>query len=94
MTGYPIPVKDRIAMVEIEQERTTAAGIVLPGAPSDNDVLRWKVVSHATGATQVKTGDIVLWCRPPAFRCYSWAGEKVWVVSEEDVLGVEPSSHA
>ncbi len=89
------PLHDRVVVRRMEEERTSAGGIVLPGSatekPSQGEVIAVgngkKLDSGETVALDVKVGDKVL------FGKYSGTevkidGEEVLVMREEDIMGV------
>ena len=89
------PLHDRVVIKRLEDERTSAGGIVIPDTASEKPV-RGKVLAIGTGKVTadgkvlpltVKVGDIVV------FGKYSGTeiklnGEEVVVMREEDILGV------
>jgi len=89
------PVGDRIWVEPIEQEETTASGIILPETAKEKP-MEGKVLAVGPGARNdkgerqaldVKVGDQVL------FGKYSGTeikldGEDVLIMKEEDILGV------
>lgn len=89
------PLHDRVIVKRVEEETTTAGGIVLPGSaaekPSQGIVLAvgtGKVLDNGdVRALEVKVGDKVL------FGKYSGNevkvdGEELIVMREEDIMGV------
>ncbi|MGZ8163110.1 MAG: co-chaperone GroES [Methylobacter sp.] len=89
------PLHDRVIVKRVEEETTTAGGIVLPGSaaekPSQGMVLAvgtGKVLDNGdVRALEVKVGDKVL------FGKYSGNevkvdGEELIVMREEDIMGV------
>lgn len=89
------PLHDRIIVKRVEEETTSAGGIVLPGSatekPSEGEVLAvgsGKVLdSGEVRALEVKVGDKVL------FGKYSGNevkvdGEELIVMREEDIMGI------
>lgn len=89
------PLHDRVVIKRLEDERTSAGGIVIPDTVSEKPV-RGKVLAIGTGKVltdgkvlplTVKVGDIVV------FGKYSGTeiklnGEDVVVMREEDILGI------
>jgi len=89
------PLHDRIIVKRVEEETTSAGGIVLPGSatekPSEGEVLavgKGKQLDNGdVRALEVKVGDKVL------FGKYSGNevkidGEELIVMREEDVMGI------
>lgn len=89
------PLHDRVVVRRLEEERTTAGGIVIPDSAAEKP-MRGEVVAIGTGkvldngdlrALAVKMGDIVL------FGKYSGtevkiAGQEMVVMREDDIMGV------
>lgn len=89
------PLHDRVVVRRVEEERTTAGGIVIPDSATEKPV-RGVVVAIGAGkrldngdvcALAVKVGDEVL------FGKYSGtevkiAGEELVVMREDDIMGV------
>ncbi|NOQ15352.1 MAG: co-chaperone GroES, partial [Methyloprofundus sp.] len=89
------PLHDRVIVKRVEEETTTASGIVLPGSatekPSEGEVLAVgngkQLDNGEVRALEVKVGDKVL------FGKYSGSevkvdGEEVIVMREEDIMGI------
>ena len=89
------PLHDRVIVKRLEEETTTAGGIVLPGSaaekPSQGIVLAVGAGKHLDNGTvralEVKVGDKVL------FGKYSGNevkvdGEDLIVMREEDIMGI------
>ena len=89
------PLHDRVVVKRMEEERTSAGGIVIPDSaaekPSEGEVLavgNGKVTEAGdVRALEVKVGDKVL------FGKYSGTeikidGQEVLIMREEDILGV------
>jgi len=89
------PLHDRVIVKRVEEETTSAGGIVLPGSatekPSEGVVLavgNGKQLDNGTvRALEVKAGDKVL------FGKYSGSevkvdGDEVIVMREEDIMGI------
>ncbi|MDD5578475.1 MAG: co-chaperone GroES [Methylobacter sp.] len=89
------PLHDRVIVKRVEEETTSAGGIVLPGSaaekPSQGIILAvgtGKVLDNGdTRALEVKVGDKVL------FGKYSGnevkvEGEEIIVMREEDIMGI------
>lgn len=89
------PLHDRVVIRRMEEERTTAGGIVIPDNATEKPV-RGEVLAVGAGKTldngdvralDVKVGDTVL------FGKYSGTevklhGEELVVMREEDIMGV------
>ncbi|STX52167.1 molecular chaperone GroES [Legionella busanensis] len=89
------PLNDRVVVRRLEEERTTAGGIVIPDSATEKP-MRGKVIAVGAGkyldngdvrALAVKIDDIVL------FGKYSGTevkvdGEELVVMREEDIFGV------
>jgi chaperonin GroES len=89
------PLHDRLLVKRVEEERTSAGGIVIPDTAAEKPI-RGKVLAIGKGkllengdvrALDVKVGDQVL------FGKYSGTevkvdGEKLLVLREDDVMGV------
>jgi chaperonin GroES len=89
------PLHDRVIIQRMEEERTTAGGIVIPDTATEKPV-RGKVIAVGNGkildngesrALDVKAGDVVL------FGKYSGTevkvdGEEYLVMREDDIMGV------
>lgn len=89
------PLHDRVVVKRVEEETTTAGGIVLPGSaaekPSQGEVLavgQGKALDDGTvRALEVKVGDKVL------FGKYSGNevkvdGEELIIMREDDIMGI------
>ncbi len=89
------PLHDRVIVKRVEEETTSAGGIVLPGSatekPSEGEVLAVgtgkQLDNGSVRALDVKVGDRVL------FGKYSGNevkvdGEEVIVMREEDIMGI------
>ncbi|WP_428353107.1 co-chaperone GroES [Methyloprofundus sp.] len=89
------PLHDRVIVKRVEEETTTAGGIVLPGSaaekPSEGEILAVgsgkQLDNGEVRALEVKVGDKVL------FGKYSGSevkvdGEEVIVMREEDIMGI------
>ena len=89
------PLHDRVIVKRVEEETTSAGGIVLPGSatekPSEGEVLAVgngkQLDNGEVRALEVKVGDKVL------FGKYSGTevkvdGEELIVMREEDIMGV------
>lgn len=89
------PLHDRVVVRRMEEERTTAGGIVIPDSATEKP-MRGEVIAVGAGkvldngdvrALAVKIGDIVL------FGKYSGtevkvAGQELVVMREDDIMGV------
>jgi len=89
------PLHDRVIVKRVEEETTSAGGIVLPGSatekPSEGEVLAVgngkQLDNGEVRALEVKVGDKVL------FGKYSGSevkidGEELIVMREEDIMGI------
>ena len=89
------PLHDRVIVKRVEEETTTAGGIVLPGSaaekPSEGEILAVgsgkQLDNGEVRALEVKVGDKVL------FGKYSGSevkidGEELIVMREEDIMGI------
>lgn len=89
------PLHDRVVVRRMEEERTTAGGIVIPDSATEKP-MRGEVVSVGSGkvldngdvrSLAVKVGDVVL------FGKYSGTevkidGKELVVMREDDIMGV------
>ena len=89
------PLHDRVAVRRLEDERTTAGGIVIPYSAAEKP-MRGEVVAIGAGkmldngdlrALSVKVGDVVL------FGKYSGTevkinGQELVVMREDDIMGI------
>lgn len=89
------PLHDRVVVRRMEEERTTAGGIVIPDSATEKP-MRGEVIAIGTGKVltngeicplAVKVGDVVL------FGKYSGTeikihGEELVVMREDDIMGV------
>lgn len=89
------PLHDRVAVRRLEDERTTAGGIVIPDSAAEKP-MRGEVVAIGAGkildngdlrALSVKVGDVVL------FGKYSGTevkinGRELVVMREDDIMGI------
>lgn len=90
------PLHDRVVVVRMEEERTTAGGIVIPDSAATEKPMRGKIVAVGVGkildngdvrALAVKVDDVVL------FGKYSGTevkidGKEFVVMREDDIMGV------
>lgn len=89
------PLHDRVVVKRIEQERTTAAGIVIPDTvgekPDQGEVLAVgpgkRLEGGPRGVPDVKVGDRVLFGKY-AGTTVKVEGEELLVMREDDLLGV------
>lgn len=89
------PLHDRIVVKRLEEERTSAGGIVLPDSatekPSQGEVLaigNGKILDNGdVRALDVKVGDIVLFGKY-AGNEVKVDGEEVSIMREDDIMGV------
>ncbi len=72
------PLHDRVIVKRLDNERTTASGIVIPGKKTEDG----KVI-----AVDVKVGDKVLFGKY-AGQSVKVDGEEVLVIREEEILAV------
>ena len=95
------PLYDRIIVKRVEQQRTTAAGIVIPDTAAEKPE-QGEVVAVGSGRLlqdgsvrplQVKTGERVLFGKY-AGQTVKLDGEEFLVMREEDVLGVIDTASA
>ncbi|BEV08702.1 co-chaperone GroES [Methylophilus glucosoxydans] len=94
------PLYDRVIVKRVEQQRTTASGIVIPDTAAEKPE-QGEVIAVGSGkslqdgslrALAVKVGDHVLFGKY-AGQTVKLNGEEVLVMREEDILGViEPAS--
>ncbi|MFA5959706.1 MAG: co-chaperone GroES [Tatlockia sp.] len=89
------PLHDRVVVRRLEEERTTAGGIVIPDSATEKP-MRGEIIAVGPGksldngdvrALAVKVGEVVL------FGKYSGteikvAGQEVVVMREDDIMGV------
>ncbi|MGN6259787.1 MAG: co-chaperone GroES [Ralstonia sp.] len=89
------PLYDRVIVKRIEQQRTTASGIVIPDSAAEKPE-QGEVVAVGTGRLlqdgtqrelQLKVGDQVLFGKY-AGQTVKVDGEELLVMREEDVMGV------
>jgi chaperonin GroES len=89
------PLYDRVIVKRIEQQRTTASGIVIPGSaaerPEQGEVIAVGDGRLLQGGTrsplQLNVGDLVLFGKY-AGETAKVDGEELLVMREEDVMGV------
>ncbi|MDP1573549.1 MAG: co-chaperone GroES [Coxiellaceae bacterium] len=89
------PLHDRVVIKRLEDERTSAGGIVIPDTATEKPV-RGKVLAVGTGKIladgkvlplEVKVGDVVVFGKYAGTEI-KLNGEEVVVMREEDILGV------
>ncbi|OAJ70315.1 co-chaperone GroES [Methylobacillus sp. MM3] len=89
------PLHDRVIVKRLEEERTTASGIVIPDTaaekPDQGEIIavgNGKVLEDGSvRALEVKVGDKVLFGKY-AGQTVKVAGEELLVMREEDIMGV------
>lgn len=95
------PLYDRIIVKRVEQQRTTASGIVIPDTAAEKPE-QGEVVAVGSGRLlqdgsvrplQVKTGERVLFGKY-AGQTVKLDGEEFLVMREEDILGVIDTASA
>lgn len=89
------PLHDRVVVRRMEEERTTAGGIVIPDSATEKP-MRGEVIAIGAGkilengdlrALAVKVGDIVLFGKYSGTEVKVGA-EEVVVMREDDIMGV------
>lgn len=89
------PLYDRIVIKRVEQQRTTAAGIVIPDTAAEKPE-QGEVVAVGSGkvlqdgsvrALEVKVGDHVLFGKY-AGQTVKVDGEELLVMREDDIMGI------
>ncbi len=89
------PLHDRVVVKRMEEERTSAGGIVIPDSATEKPQMG-EIVAVGNGklldsgevrALDVKVGDHI-WFGQYAGQAIKIAGEEVLVMKEEDILGV------
>ena len=89
------PLHDRVIVKRLEEERTTAGGIVIPDSATEKP-MRGQVLAVGNGkvldngqvrALQVKVGDKVLFGKYAGTEV-KVDGDDVVVMREEDIMGV------
>lgn len=89
------PLHDRVIIKRVEEETTTAGGIIIPDAakekPSKGTIIavgNGKVLENGdVRALEVKTGDVVLFGKFAGTEFKS-AGEEYLYMKEEEIIGV------
>ncbi|MEX1113296.1 MAG: co-chaperone GroES [Patescibacteria group bacterium] len=90
------PLGDRVVIEAIEEDTTSAAGIVIPETADKDKPQKGKVLAVGPGkvgddneriAPEVKVGDVVLFTQygPSEFKV---EGKEVLIASESDILAV------
>ena len=95
------PLYDRVVIKRIEQQRTTASGIVIPDTatekPEQGEVVAvgsGKVLQDGTVRTlEVRVGDHVLFSKY-AGQTVKVDGEELLVMREDDIMGVIEGNQA
>lgn len=95
------PLYDRVVIKRIEQQRTTASGIVIPDTaaekPEQGEVIAVGSGKHlqdgSVRALEVKVGDHVLFGKY-AGQTVKVDGEELLVMREDDIMGVIDGSQA
>lgn len=89
------PLKDRVVIKRLDNERTTAGGIVIPDSATEKPD-QGEIIAIGAGrisddgkviALEVKVGDKVLFGKY-AGQAVKVDGEELLVVSEDDILAV------
>jgi chaperonin GroES len=89
------PLHDRLIIKRLEEERTTASGIVIPGTAAEKPE-RGEVKAVGKGKLQddgsvqaldIKVGEQVLFARY-AGQTVTVEGEELLVMREEDIMGI------
>ncbi|QFY43449.1 co-chaperone GroES [Candidatus Methylospira mobilis] len=89
------PLHDRIIVKRLEEERTTAGGIVIPDSAAEKP-MRGEVLAVGQGKTsdngevrplQVKVGDKILFGKYAGTEV-KIDGDEIVVMREEDVMGI------
>ena len=88
------PLFDKVVIKQIEQEETTASGIVLPGTAKEKPQLATVVAVGPGGLVdgkevkmQVKVGDKVLYSKYAGAE-FKIDGEEVVIVKQADILAI------
>ncbi|GAA6167164.1 co-chaperone GroES [Sessilibacter corallicola] len=90
------PLHDRVVVRRKEEEKTTAAGIVLPGSATDKPN-QGEVIAVGNGrildngevrAVDVKVGDIVVFGKYAGSDTIDVDGEELLILSESDIKAV------
>ena len=92
------PLHDRVVIERLEEETTTAGGIVLPGSAAEKP-MQGKVLAIGNGkvaengdvrALDVKVGDLVLFGKFSGTEV-KVDGQEVVIMREDDIMGVVES---
>jgi chaperonin GroES len=95
------PLYDRVVIKRVEQQRTTASGIVIPDTAAEKPE-QGEVVAVGSGkvlqdgsvrALEVKVGDQVLFGKY-AGQTFKVDAEELLVMREEDIMGVIENNRA
>lgn len=88
------PLHDRVVVRRVEEETTTAGGILLPGSaqekPQQGEVLavgNGQITDNGVRALDVKAGDKILFAQY-AGNTVKVDGEELLIMKESDILGV------
>ena len=90
------PLHERVVVRRVEEEQTTAGGIVLPGSAQEKPT-HGKVVAVGKGRIlengevrplDVKPGDTVVFDESYHVKKQKIDGEELLIMSESDILGV------
>ncbi|WP_094752348.1 co-chaperone GroES [Psychromonas sp. CD1] len=90
------PLHDRIILKRMEQETTSAGGIVLTGSAAEKST-RGEVIAVGNGRVlengdvrplDVKVGDIVIFSEGYSVKTEKIDGEEVLILSENDILAI------
>lgn len=90
------PLHDRVVIRRVEEEQTTAGGIVLPGSAQEKPT-RGEVLAVGNGrilengdvrALDVKVGDTVIFKEGFGVEKQKIDGEEVLIMNEADILAV------
>ena len=88
------PLHDRVVVRRVEEETTTAGGILLPGSaqekPQQGEVLavgNGQITDSGARALDVKAGDKILFGQY-AGNTVKVDGEELLIMKESDILGV------
>jgi len=90
------PLHDRVVVRRMEEERTTAGGIVIPDTATEKP-MRGEVIAVGNGkitdsgelrALDVKAGDKILFGKYAHITEVKVEGEELLVMKEEDIMGV------
>jgi chaperonin GroES len=90
------PLHDRVLVRRMEEETTTAGGIVLPGSaaekPTQGEILavgKGRILENGdVRPMDVKVGDKILFDESYAVKKVKVNGEELLMMREEDIMGV------